>query len=232
MNNINHYLKINKISISSLSKSTGIPYTTINELVNGKTKIDHASVRIVRKLAEALNLDIRELSELCDTSRLHEKIVIKNKQFYLRTQDREWKLFAATLQNRALLEKILNDRSTSFQTFRNELHHRIKMNGDINTVITIIRNNYIPLYYETGRYVEALYLLSYVDYILQQYHSPVPAEYRDYRTKKLDKPFFIGDCTMIDRALHTDCNKEKLLSRAIPEFLKHNIVEVDLYDAV
>ena len=63
MNNMN-FIKIIKdknISMYRLSKNTGIPYTTINEIYNGKIDINKCSVDTVQKLALEFHVSITEL---------------------------------------------------------------------------------------------------------------------------------------------------------------------------
>ena len=52
------------ISGYALSKNTGIPYTTINDLINGKTIVQNISLRHALELSSYLNIDIKKLAEL------------------------------------------------------------------------------------------------------------------------------------------------------------------------
>lgn len=53
-------------SIYAVSKNCGIPYSTLNDLANGKVKIDNCKFGMVRKLAAGLGLSIDELCAICD----------------------------------------------------------------------------------------------------------------------------------------------------------------------
>ena len=53
-----------KISGYSLSKNTGIPYTTINDLINGKTIIQNTSLKNALLIADFLNVDVSALAKL------------------------------------------------------------------------------------------------------------------------------------------------------------------------
>ena len=86
--NIKEYLKANKTSIASISQKTGIPYTTVSELINGKVSIDKVYVGTAMKLAEACCLSFMSFYNMCrETTTLPEipdgKIIIKNKRYYL-----------------------------------------------------------------------------------------------------------------------------------------------------
>ncbi len=56
-------LKKNNLSIYQCSKASGIPYTTLSEIVNGKNKISKCSGETLYKLAKVLNVSIEELLE-------------------------------------------------------------------------------------------------------------------------------------------------------------------------
>lgn len=54
-------LKEKNMSIYQCSKLSGIPYTTLSELVRGKTKIEKCSAEVVYKLAKILNVSMEDL---------------------------------------------------------------------------------------------------------------------------------------------------------------------------
>ncbi len=86
--NIREYLKTNKTSIASISQRTGIPYTTVSELINGKVSIDKVYVGTAMKLAEASGLSFMNFYKMCkETTSLPEipdgRIIIKNKRYYI-----------------------------------------------------------------------------------------------------------------------------------------------------
>lgn len=58
---LKEYLEKNKMSVYSLSKGSGIPYTTVNELVNRKKDINECSLKTVSKIAAYLGLTVEEL---------------------------------------------------------------------------------------------------------------------------------------------------------------------------
>ena len=48
----------------ALSKNTGIPYTTINDLINGKTVIQNISLKHAVAISECLDVDLLSLNKL------------------------------------------------------------------------------------------------------------------------------------------------------------------------
>ena len=95
-----------------------------------------------------------------------------------------------------------------FQTFRNNLHHRIKTN-ELECILEIIES-------------EAFYLVATVDYISRKNDIPLCDKYNSVRSIRLEQPYYVGDSSLFGP------DKRK----CIDEFLRFNIYEGDLYDAV
>ncbi len=60
MNKLRQYLKDNDISVYQLSKNSGIAYSTVNYLVNGRTPIEKCELGTVMRIAGALKLSMSE----------------------------------------------------------------------------------------------------------------------------------------------------------------------------
>lgn len=56
----NYLREINK-SIYALAKDSGVPYSTLNDLVNNKVSIDNCKVSLLRSLSGSLGLTMDEL---------------------------------------------------------------------------------------------------------------------------------------------------------------------------
>lgn len=65
------YLQEKKISVYKLSEMSNVPYTTLNELINGKKKIKDCKIKTVESIASSLNLSIETM-----LSMLNEKNII------------------------------------------------------------------------------------------------------------------------------------------------------------
>lgn len=59
------YLRTNGISAYALSKTSGIAYSTLNDLINGKVTVDNCRVSVLRSLAGALDLSMDQLYSIC-----------------------------------------------------------------------------------------------------------------------------------------------------------------------
>ena len=78
------------ITIRQLSSLTKIPYSTINDIVNGKTDINNVRYCYVKSIAAVLGMTTDELDTLFDRARLMAKdesyeVINKNKSFYLKS---------------------------------------------------------------------------------------------------------------------------------------------------
>ncbi|MBQ1809591.1 MAG: helix-turn-helix transcriptional regulator [Erysipelotrichaceae bacterium] len=87
--NLKEYCKTNRISVKKMSLSCGIAYSTLNDLINGKTDPDRASFGMIRKIAAYLGLDMNAFCELFpgDSALAGNQpasgIMIRNKSYYL-----------------------------------------------------------------------------------------------------------------------------------------------------
>ena len=50
-----------KISLYQFSKETGIPYSTLSDIVNGKTNIDTCTISTMKKIADGLVMSVDDL---------------------------------------------------------------------------------------------------------------------------------------------------------------------------
>lgn len=57
------------ISIYRLSKNSGVPYTTVNDICSGKAQLEKCSAETIYKLAKELNVSMETLLEPCFNKR-------------------------------------------------------------------------------------------------------------------------------------------------------------------
>ncbi len=87
---LKEYLEKNNISIYSLSKLTGIPYSTLNDLSNSKVNIDTCKVSVLKSIAAALGISLNEAYDICSSKPLTIKtaygiestISVKHKSYF------------------------------------------------------------------------------------------------------------------------------------------------------
>ena len=113
----------------------------------------------------------------------------------------------------------------AFETFKSNICHYVKDMGDIEFLIDVIKSDLIYYYIDKKWYLEALYLLGMVDYLCRENNMPLPENYKKLRNLKLSAPIFPTGIVILCSVLKSEEPKEKILKEAIPEFLRHNIVE-------
>ena len=116
----------------------------------------------------------------------------------------------------------------SFEQFRSSTCHKLKDLDDLPFITQLLESNRIRAYYNRKWYPEALYLLSMLDYLSNLNTIPLCCTYSDLRNAKLAQPLYPSEVLLLCELLHSDSPKEEALSKAIPEFLRFNIVECDI----
>ena len=108
-----------------------------------------------------------------------------------------------------------------FQTFRNNLHHRIRKN-ELAVILDTIESDEVALYARHEDYLKALYLVATVDYLSKKNDIPLCDKYDSIRKIRLEQPYYVGDSGLLGSS-RENC---------IDEYMRYNIYEGDLYDAV
>ncbi|WP_158588765.1 helix-turn-helix domain-containing protein [Butyrivibrio sp. X503] len=78
---IDEYLKSKNISLYKLAELSGVSYTTVFNLINGKSDIYNCALGKVLPIAKALELSVEELAFLCD--RKYSFTLFKSEQCHL-----------------------------------------------------------------------------------------------------------------------------------------------------
>jgi len=171
-----------------LSKTSGVPQTTVLDICSGKAKIENCSAETVYKLAKALGISMESLVE-------------------------------DGMEHRP-----------AFETFKSNVCHSVKDMGDLDFLIDTLEENKIRKLFEKGWYAESLYLLAIADYLSRENGFPLCADYDDLRCAKLKRTIYPAGILAMCAALKSDEPKSESLREAIPEFLRHNIVEAEVRD--
>ena len=127
----------------------------------------------------------------------------------------------------ALLSEAMEYRP-SFEIFKSNTCHYVKDMGDLDFLIDVIKSDRIISYLDKRWYREALYLLAMVDYLCRENALPLHEDYDELRRLKLSEIVYPTGILVLCAALKSDEPKEKSLREAIPEFLRHNIVESEV----
>lgn len=174
------------MSAYRLSKVSGIPYTTLNELLRGKTKIPNCTADTLYRLSKALDVSMEELL----------------------LESREYR--------------------SSFETFKSNICHHVKDQGDLDFIITTLQSEDIRHYWERKWYPEAFYLLAMVDYLSRENGLPICEDFNDIRACSLKEPIYPRDISLAVR-ISADLDQRTLcMQEAIPEFMRFNIIESEV----
>ena len=179
-----------KISLYQFSKETGIPYSTLSDIVNGKTEINTCTVLTMKKIADGLEMSVDDL---------------------YKTLSRD-------------------NQDDSFDLFKSNVCHRVKKDGQLDFIKNILTSNVIEYYWEREEYAKAFYLLAMFDYLSKRNHIPLYNKYNKYRTKKLANKIYPS--SMVLRSIIHNVDIDTLVQNPIEEFLKYNIVEGDIFNAI
>lgn len=122
---LKEYLKIKKLSVYKLAELSNVPYTTLNELINGKKRVDDCKIKTIENIAKALNISIESLLQLLNN---------KNKVLSNSWQENKDKVFYFPIvvnnsnyqANRIhpLMQRVVND-----------IYEYVKTNNSIEKVI-------------------------------------------------------------------------------------------------
>ena len=117
---------------------------------------------------------------------------------------------------------------SSFEQFRSSTCHKLKDLGDLPFITQLLKSNQIRTYYNRKWYPETLYLLAMLDHLSNHNAIPLCCMYNDLRNTKLAQPLYPSEVLHLCELLHSYSPKEEAISKAIPEFLRFNIVECDI----
>lgn len=129
----------------------------------------------------------------------------------------------------ALVASALEPRP-DFEWFKSQICHEIKRIGDIDFLIKTLESNEINRLYEKKWYLESFYLLAMVDYLSRENNFPLVSNYNDIRRAKLENPVYPSGVLVRCIFSGNELAKEESMKNAIPEFLRHNIIEAEVRD--
>lgn len=173
----------------------------------------------IYRLAKESNLPYATVNDICNQKAQLEKCSAET-VYRLAT--------ALGVSMEELLEPYLEKR-TSFELYKSSVCHKLKELGDIPFIIDTLESNDIRTYYEKKWFPESLYLLAMLDYISKENNVPLCTDYDDLRSAKLEKTLYPASIIAME-AVGNKTSKAEALLKAIPEFLKYNIVENEVRD--
>ena len=125
----------------------------------------------------------------------------------------------------------LLDYAEPFEVFRCNTLHSLKYAGEEALLYKILSSRLIDYYYRIHCHSKCLYLLALVDYLCEKCGIERITNYEPLRKLKLASPLISSDLQFLKKRLSEEQFSE-LMEAAMPEFMKYNIVEDDLYNVV
>jgi transcriptional regulator with XRE-family HTH domain len=120
----------------------------------------------------------------------------------------------------------------SFETFKSNICHLVKDMGDLDFLTDAVESDKINELYDRQWYAESLYLLAMVDYLSRENGLPLCSDYDGLRRAKLQRVVYPSGILALCAAFESDEPKSESLREAIPEFIRHNIVEAEVRNVV
>ena len=108
---LKEYCKDHKITARHISEDCGIPYSTVNDLMNGKTELRRTSFGVISDIADFLGLDLDEFRSMFEER--HQNLgeaeldlIVRNKRYLLLWEGKRVDLCKASLLNKAYIADI------------------------------------------------------------------------------------------------------------------------------
>ena len=120
-----------------------------------------------------------------------------------------------------------NDTRSEFTAYKSNVCHLVKDMGDIEFLISALETDEISALWAKGWQFEALYLLAMVDYLSRENNIALCDKYNYLRSAMFKEPVYPTGVLLMSR-LGYDNYRENSLADAIPEFLRHNIIEAEV----
>lgn len=113
-----------------------------------------------------------------------------------------------------------------FDLFKSNTLQHLKRVGDKAFIKEIVDSRIIDAYCQNQNYLEALYLLSLIDYLYAKRGISLLKQYDELREFKLNKLYVSKSIYLLLATKHI--NLTSISKECVKEFLAHNIVEADL----
>ena len=196
---LNDMMNHKHITRTDLRCMTGLPESTLRNILNGNTQIDHCEAATLLSLANALDTTVEDILckywAECEANMKPEKSPVHDKHSLL---------FFYMMYEAALIK--LNDI------------------GEVDFIREMYEFQWIERFYSDGLYRIALFLLAMVDYLSRKHHLKLNPKYDQHRKLSLDAPVY-SLITMDDYDDPDACAKAKAYAEchSIPEFARFNL---------
>ena len=183
----NKLLEDKKISKYKLSKESGVPYSTICDISTGKSVLLKCSAETVIRIAHVLNMKVEDLvGEIAypenEKSTPKKKAKTEKVKSDKKTEDK--KKDKKSLPNDPIKKGYLDrkkEREEAYKNYCEDLQNKIKEMGELNFLVSYLKNNEVSILFNLNRKNESKYLLALVDDLCVKYNFPLCKEYDEIR---------------------------------------------------
>lgn len=116
----------------------------------------------------------------------------------------------------------------SWENYKSTLQHRLKHEGDKAFILDVVRNMVPFYYYRKRQFAPCLYLVALTDYVCRENDVKLFEGFEVFRSMKLKDTILPADAVMM-KLLGMEPDPD-LVKNAIPEFVRHNIIEGNVRD--
>ena len=197
---LNELMNNQRLTRSDLCRKSGLPESTLRNILNGKTQLDRCESATLICLAKALDTTVEEIVshywDECLTDDEYEQQTI-----------------------------VHDDNSlAAFYYVANSALAKIQNRGELDFIRYICSCRWIEDFYASGSYRIALFLLGLVDYLNKKHHLKGNPHFDAYRKASLDHPVYSlatieksdDSSEFVNAKAHAECF-------AIPELARFNI---------
>lgn len=117
-----------------------------------------------------------------------------------------------------------------FELFKGNICHMIKEYGQLQFLESMLVSNQVEKLWNDGKQLYALYLLAMIDYLSGLNDIPLYTKYNYLRNHKIREKIY--PLSLVLAAKMDGVDIDELTKDAIPEFLRFNIVEGNVFDVV
>lgn len=198
---LNELMDENDMSRAELSRISGVPESTLRDILNGKAQIDHCEAGTLMAIADALDTTVEE--------------IVTN----------YWDFWESSL-NPDEMEKIPvhdNDLLAYFYMAVSATLLKMGKAGEMGFVCDICNTDFVEAFFSQKSYRTALFLVGMIDYIHRKNNMNPDPRFDAIRDFCLDQPVYSLDTLACDDA--EDCIQAKTFAEknAIPELACFNI---------
>lgn len=193
----NKLLEEKNISKYKLSKESGVPYSTVCDISTGKSVLLKCSAETVLRISHVLGMTAEELvGDISYPATNTGKSSSESKEKEKKTKadgaagKKAKKSINKTKKEENLdpIKKAYLDkkaaREEAYKNYCEDLQSKIKEMGELNFLVSYLKNNEVSILYNLNRKKESKYLLALVDELCVKYNFPLCKGYDEIREDK------------------------------------------------